>query len=289
LLLISWTGWVFAILAVFLARPVALWLSFLRSGLGMREQAAAMWFGPKGFASVVYGLLVLESGIAMADKIFHLVVLTIVLSILLHTSTDVVIARAFVEEADVPAWYGVVRRTVRGASRQPRATPSPDHTGRGNGDCWHGTVIRTPVVRHLPGRPSNEELVTGVAMNNTEPGNGWVAVPSQTADTAVVELHGDIDITTAEVLEDCVVAGVTRGADVFIDMADVTLIDGASLGALVRAGRFADRRGRSIRLVTPSPLVRRILAAAGLGEDFPVTGDRWQALGELAPEHDTSG
>lgn len=55
---ISSTGWVFAVLAIFIARPVALWISFGRSGLDMREQAAAMWFGPKGFASVVYGLLV---------------------------------------------------------------------------------------------------------------------------------------------------------------------------------------------------------------------------------------
>jgi NhaP-type Na+/H+ or K+/H+ antiporter len=99
------------------ARPVALWLSFLRSGLDLREQAAAMWFGPKGFASVVYGLLVLESGIAAADDIFHLVALTIVLSILLHSSTDVVVARAFDEQAEMPAWYGVVRRRVRAARR----------------------------------------------------------------------------------------------------------------------------------------------------------------------------
>jgi NhaP-type Na+/H+ or K+/H+ antiporter len=110
---ISWTGWAFAVLAIFVARPVALWLSFLRSGLDLREQAAAMWFGPKGFASVVYGLLVLESGIVAADEIFHLVALTIVLSIVLHSSTDVVVARAFDEESEVPAWYGVVRRRVR--------------------------------------------------------------------------------------------------------------------------------------------------------------------------------
>ena len=57
-----------------------------------------MWFGPKGFASVVYGLLVLDSGITAADEIFHLVALTIVLSILLHSSTDVVVARAFDEQ-----------------------------------------------------------------------------------------------------------------------------------------------------------------------------------------------
>jgi len=110
---ISWPGWVFAIVAIFLARPIALWISFLRSGLDMREQAAAMWFGPKGFASVVYGLLVLESGIGAADEIFHLVALTIVISILLHSSTDVVVARGFDEEAETPHWHGVLRRTIR--------------------------------------------------------------------------------------------------------------------------------------------------------------------------------
>jgi NhaP-type Na+/H+ or K+/H+ antiporter len=114
---ISWQGWLFAILAIFVARPVALWVSFLRSGLDLREQAAAMWFGPKGFASVVYGLLVLESGVAAADTIFHLVALTIVLSIVLHSSTDVVVARAFDSEADTPAWHGVLRRTMRSSRR----------------------------------------------------------------------------------------------------------------------------------------------------------------------------
>lgn len=113
---ISWQGWVFAVLAIFVARPVALWVSFLRSGLAVREQAAAMWFGPKGFASVVYGLLVLESGIAAANEVFHLVALTIVISIVLHSSTDVVVARGFDEERETPAWHGVLRRTI-GAPR----------------------------------------------------------------------------------------------------------------------------------------------------------------------------
>jgi hypothetical protein len=66
---------------------------------------------------VVYGLLVLDSGIGAADEIFHLVALTIVLSIVLHSSTDVVVARAFDEQADTPAWHGVLRRTIRGGRR----------------------------------------------------------------------------------------------------------------------------------------------------------------------------
>jgi NhaP-type Na+/H+ or K+/H+ antiporter len=83
---------------------VALAVSFIRSGLSGREQAAAMWFGPKGFASVVYGLLVLQSGIASADELFHLVALTITLSIIAHSSTDVIVARQFDEPDEVPGW-----------------------------------------------------------------------------------------------------------------------------------------------------------------------------------------
>ncbi|WP_298462288.1 sodium:proton antiporter [uncultured Cellulomonas sp.] len=88
-------GWVFAVLALVVARPVALQVSFWGSGLPGREKVAAMWFGPKGFASVVYGLIVLESGIGLSDQLFHLVGLVIFLSILAHSSTDVVVARQF--------------------------------------------------------------------------------------------------------------------------------------------------------------------------------------------------
>jgi hypothetical protein len=42
---------------------------------------------------------------------------TIVLSIVLHSSTDVVVARAFDDEAATPAWHGVLRRTLRSARR----------------------------------------------------------------------------------------------------------------------------------------------------------------------------
>ncbi len=117
---IRWTGWVFAVLALVVARPVALWLSFLRSGLSGREQFAAMWFGPKGFASVVYGLLVLEAGIPAGNEVFHLVALTIALSILAHSSTDILVARSFERPEAAPAWHGLRDRLrIRRAQRDP--------------------------------------------------------------------------------------------------------------------------------------------------------------------------
>ncbi len=78
---------------------------FLGTGLSVHEQAAAMWFGPKGFASVVYGLIVLNSPLVAADEIYHLGALTIVVSILAHSSTDVV-ARWFDVPGETPTWRG---------------------------------------------------------------------------------------------------------------------------------------------------------------------------------------
>jgi NhaP-type Na+/H+ or K+/H+ antiporter len=88
-------GYVFAVLALVVARPVAIALSFLGSRLPWQQQAAVAWFGPKGFASVVYGLIVLDSGAALASEMFHLVALVVVLSILAHSSSDVPIAHYF--------------------------------------------------------------------------------------------------------------------------------------------------------------------------------------------------
>jgi sodium/hydrogen antiporter len=92
------SGYLFALLALIAVRPLALSLSLVWSPLTWRERAAA-WFGPKGFASVVFGLLILkeaEAGrmdVTRADELFHLVALCIVGSIIAHSSTDVVVAR----------------------------------------------------------------------------------------------------------------------------------------------------------------------------------------------------
>lgn len=83
--------------AIVLARPVAIAVSLAGSDLSRKERAAAAWFGPKGFASVVYGLLIAEAGFAGSLLLFHLVALVVVVSIIAHSSTDVVIARWFRE------------------------------------------------------------------------------------------------------------------------------------------------------------------------------------------------
>ena len=96
---IPWTGYLAAVLVLVAVRPVALGLSLIRSNLSWREQAVAAWFGPKGFASVVFGLLILNEATtgalawSQADQLFHLTALCIAASIIAHSSTDVIVAR----------------------------------------------------------------------------------------------------------------------------------------------------------------------------------------------------
>jgi sodium/hydrogen antiporter len=115
-------SWVVAVLAIILVRPATLLLSLVGAGLDRREKVAAAWFGPKGFASVVYGLLVLRSGIPEAPAVFELVAVCIALSIAAHSSTDVPIARLF----GVPEALNPPERADAGTEAPPlAAVPDP--------------------------------------------------------------------------------------------------------------------------------------------------------------------
>ena len=94
-LALGWRAYAFAALALLVARPLAIFLSLVGSKLGWREQLIAAWFGPKGFASVIYGVLVLKSGAAHGPLLFHLDALVIALSIIAHSSSDVPVAHWF--------------------------------------------------------------------------------------------------------------------------------------------------------------------------------------------------
>ncbi|MGW7451101.1 cation:proton antiporter [Streptomyces sp. NPDC054787] len=88
-------GYVAVVLAVVLIRPASLLLSLMGSRIERREKLVAAWFGPKGFASVVYGLLVLQAGIPQGEAAYTLIAVCIAFSIIAHSSTDVPIARLF--------------------------------------------------------------------------------------------------------------------------------------------------------------------------------------------------
>jgi NhaP-type Na+/H+ or K+/H+ antiporter len=95
---ISAWGYFFAAVALLAVRPVALNLALLGSALDWRERLVASWFGPKGFASVIYGLIILHQDVGEGAQIFRLIALVVVGSIVLHSSTDTLTADWFREE-----------------------------------------------------------------------------------------------------------------------------------------------------------------------------------------------
>ncbi|MCB1131476.1 MAG: cation:proton antiporter [Verrucomicrobiae bacterium] len=93
-------GWTFILLTLLLARPLAMLVSFVGADLSRREWVAAAWFGPKGFASVFFAFLVLQHHLDRGAWVFHVLAMTVGVSILAHSSTDVIVARWFEKQED---------------------------------------------------------------------------------------------------------------------------------------------------------------------------------------------
>jgi NhaP-type Na+/H+ or K+/H+ antiporter len=98
----SLTEYAFAAAVLLLVRPCATSPALLGSGFSWRESLAAVWFGPKGFASVFYAIFALQSLGSAAHDVVHLTALVVAASMLAHSSTDVLVANWLVE-SDKPA------------------------------------------------------------------------------------------------------------------------------------------------------------------------------------------
>jgi sodium/hydrogen antiporter len=83
----------FVVLALLVARPAAVMLSFLRTGIPRSEKLFMAWFGPKGVASMLFALLVLKSEVVNGGLIFDVASIAIVASIAAHGLTDTVGAK----------------------------------------------------------------------------------------------------------------------------------------------------------------------------------------------------
>lgn len=84
----DWRVVVFAVLALFAVRIVAVLVALVRTGLPMSGRLFIGWFGPRGIGTVVLGLLVVNRGeIQHTGIIATVVVVTVSLSLLLHSLT----------------------------------------------------------------------------------------------------------------------------------------------------------------------------------------------------------
>jgi sodium/hydrogen antiporter len=82
----GWAAVALVAITLLVARPAAIWVALLGTGLPAYLQAFMAWFGPKGVATMTFSLLVLaQTG---SERIFNLAALCVVTSILAHGLTD---------------------------------------------------------------------------------------------------------------------------------------------------------------------------------------------------------
>jgi sodium/hydrogen antiporter len=88
-----WRLALFIPLALLIARPAAIALSFIRSGVPRAQETFIAWFGPKGVASMLFALYVLRSDVPERTLIFDVAAFVVIASIIAHGLTDTLGAR----------------------------------------------------------------------------------------------------------------------------------------------------------------------------------------------------
>jgi len=86
-----------------LARPIAIWIALLGTGLPASWTAFMAWFGPKGVATMTFSLLVLADEIPGNERLFNIAALCVFVSILAHGLSDTPGAEWIARRAKQPA------------------------------------------------------------------------------------------------------------------------------------------------------------------------------------------
>ncbi|MGL5037470.1 MAG: cation:proton antiporter, partial [Aeromonas sp.] len=84
--LMKWQYWAYAVASLTVLRIVPVWISLMGTGLKPELKLFIGWFGPRGLASIVFAVMVLQNRPALLgqDPIIATVLCTIILSVLLH-------------------------------------------------------------------------------------------------------------------------------------------------------------------------------------------------------------
>ena len=98
---VDWRMVLYGVLSLTVARMVPVWIASLGTGARLPTVAYAGWFGPRGLASIVFVVLVLDgSDLDNIDTIVATGVITVALSVFAHGMTAVPLTSAYAR------WFG---------------------------------------------------------------------------------------------------------------------------------------------------------------------------------------
>jgi len=83
----EWKILLYGVLSLTVIRMVPVFLALSGIGLSSESKLFTGWFGPRGLASVVFCVMILDTNLPHKDLLAHVVVVTVLLSIILHGIT----------------------------------------------------------------------------------------------------------------------------------------------------------------------------------------------------------
>jgi NhaP-type Na+/H+ or K+/H+ antiporter len=104
-----------ALLTLTVGRMLPVWIALIGTGLRWPTRVFLGWFGPRGLASIIFGLLLLEEFEASAevgDDLFGVIALTVTASVVLHGASAAWGARTYGRWADRAAFSDDERKKM---------------------------------------------------------------------------------------------------------------------------------------------------------------------------------
>ena len=120
---IGWRTVAYAVLSLTLVRMVPVALALAGSHFRLPTVLYVGWFGPRGLASIVFALLLLEDGPPAAELIVDVVALTVGLSVLLHGATAAWAATVY------SSWHAGAAAADPALREGPPEVPPPSPAG----------------------------------------------------------------------------------------------------------------------------------------------------------------
>lgn len=173
------TGLAIAGLLIFLIRPVLVGLLIIPIRLRLGERVFVLWAGLKGAVPILLGLFVLGSGVAHADRLYAIIFIVVLMSVLLQGGLVPVFARVFqIPTHELP---------VRPWSLDIRFADEPDGL--------HRHVV-------APGSPADGRTVAEISAGDDD----WISLISRSGSNIPVRNStrlraGDVVLTQAEMAE----------------------------------------------------------------------------------------
>ena len=138
----------YALLSLTLVRMVPVGLAMLRSGARRPTVAFLGWFGPRGLASIVFAVILVEdAGLANESLLLNTIFLTIGLSVLLHGLTAAPFAGRYA------AWFAAHPRDAAPAFESAPAPEQRPHR-------WAAGLRETKIGGKTPGTPRPRRHLT---------------------------------------------------------------------------------------------------------------------------------